>query len=67
MPTVQEIEEMGRKLASSLQWNGINIMMAFSEALTDANYHHEAEVIDKMIAALEATDGEAHFELTIKK
>lgn len=45
-----ELQEMGVKLSQGLMWSGIDIMCVAKAALTDANFHHEARVIEQLIA-----------------
>lgn len=60
-----EPEERGRKLASDLGWDGLAILEAASEALTDANFHSEAGILAQMAAALKEHD-QPDFTLTVK-
>ena len=46
--TVRE-ETLGRQLASWSSWDGVRILRVASAALTDANFHDEADQIDQMI------------------
>ena len=36
---------LGREVATELRWDGAAIMRVFAAALTDANFHDEAERI----------------------
>jgi len=45
-----EAEKLGRKVAREMKWDGVRIMFAFQEALTDANFHSEAKKVGDMIA-----------------
>lgn len=45
-----EAEKLGKKVAREMEWDGVRIMFAFQEALTDANFHSEAKKVDDMIA-----------------
>jgi len=38
-------EEVGRDLSRACDWKGNGIVIAFCEALTDANYHKERKEI----------------------
>lgn len=60
----EQIQEDGGKLASKYGWDGLSILEVCEAALTDANFHHEAEIIDQMIQALKNGNQPA-FTLTI--
>lgn len=60
----ERIEKAGRDLARKFDWDGVAILKAAEEALTDANFHHEAEIIHVMIDALEKHD-QPGFTLTV--
>lgn len=48
----QEIGQLGAKWAAECDWDGVDILTLAQEALTQANFHSEAAVIEQMIAAL---------------
>lgn len=52
----EQIQEDGGKLASKYGWDGLSILQICEAALTDANFHHEAEIIALMIEALSKHD-----------
>lgn len=57
MPLTPELaENEGQALASKCSWNGDDILKICQAALTDANFHREAEVIGKMIEAIDTSD-----------
>lgn len=60
----ETLEETGRKLAVSQSWDGYNILVIAQAALTDANFHHEAEIIGQMIDGLDQL-ADPRFELTV--
>lgn len=64
MPDQDKIQEDGGKLASKYGWDGLTILQVSEAALTAANFHHEAEIIDQMIKALKNGDQPA-FTLVI--
>lgn len=64
MPDQDQIQADGSKLAGKYKWDGLGILQVCEAALTDANFHHEAEIIDQMIKALQA-DEQPAFTLTV--
>lgn len=52
----QEIntEKIGIQLSQSLKWDGMAILEVAVAALTDSNFHPEAQVINEMLKKLEA-------------
>jgi hypothetical protein len=64
--TDEQLEELGRKIASQCDWDGLAILHVFSEALTDANFHREAEIVEQIEKNIETTEATPHYELTIK-
>lgn len=55
MKTNEELEEIGNALSKELEWDGVEILRVAAVALADANFHSEAEVIEAMIEAIEAS------------
>ncbi len=47
-------EAMGLLISKYFHWDGLSILKAFYEALEDANFHTENEVIQGMIDKVEA-------------
>ncbi len=43
-------EAMGLLLSKYFEWDGVKIMKASAEGLTDANFHIEARQVEEMIA-----------------
>ena len=43
-------EKLGQELASKLRWDGVGILLVAKAALTDANFHAEALVIEQLIS-----------------
>jgi hypothetical protein len=65
MPLLPEYaQDQGRALASKCSWNGDDILKICQAALTDANFHHEAEIIGQMLEAFDRMD-QPTFVLTI--
>lgn len=44
-----DAEAMGLLVSKFFEWDGLQIMEAFTEALTDANFHTEAQQVQEMI------------------
>lgn len=66
MSEYDHLSEEGQKLAVKHQWNGLDILRICEAALTDASFHHEAEIVDEMIRALENGDQPAFRLLVIR-
>jgi len=49
----KKLEKMGVELSQKLEWNGFDILRVSVEALTDANFHTEAKIINDMLRKLE--------------
>lgn len=62
--TTPNTAQIAADLSQQLKWNGFDILRVACEALTDANFHREAEVIEQMIKALEASDQLPTYTLT---
>lgn len=60
----ERIEQAGRDLARKFDWDGLAILKVAEEALTHANFHHEAEIVHMMVDALEKYD-QPGFTLTV--
>jgi hypothetical protein len=56
MDEQEQLQAEGEKLAKKHGWEGLAILKVCEAALTDANFHHESEIIDQMIKALENGD-----------
>ncbi|MBZ0284462.1 MAG: hypothetical protein K8L97_27225 [Anaerolineae bacterium] len=56
--------EIAADLSQQLKWNGFDILRVALEALTDANFHREAEVIEQMLKVLETSDKLPTYTLT---
>jgi hypothetical protein len=63
--TDEQLEALGNKLAADCSFSGDWILKAFAAALTQANYHNEAEVVEQMLAAVDATDNTPEYRLTV--
>lgn len=48
--TERELEGLGIALSQYVKWDGVVLMKILQYALTDANYHSEAVVVNNMIA-----------------
>jgi len=46
----REVEGLGIMVSKFAEWNGITIMRTFSAALSDANFHREAEIVEMLIS-----------------
>ena len=55
------VERMGVNLSEALEYDGIKILEVARNALTDVNYHHEAEILNEMLRFIE--DDIQDFEL----
>lgn len=60
----EKIQQAASDLARKFDWNGESILKVTEAALTDANFHHEAEIIHMMIDALGKHD-QPGFTLTV--
>lgn len=60
----EKIQQAATDLARKFDWVGDSILKVAEAALTDANFHHEAEIIHMMIDALEKHD-QPGFTLTV--
>ena len=58
------IDEQGSKIAVNCEWDGTLILQVLSAALEDANFYHEAEIIDQMRAAYDIGETLPRFTLT---
>lgn len=63
--TEQEIFNLGRDLAEQTRWTGSTILEICAEALTEANFHHESEIVKQMAQAIEEMDDNPQFKLEI--
>lgn len=64
--TTNELEALGVELSRKCKWNGMDILEAAIAALTDANFHTEADILNQMADILN-NDNATHqikFELT---
>lgn len=52
----EQLQVEGEFLAKKHRWDGLSILEVCEAALTDANFHHEAEIIALMIEALNKHD-----------
>jgi len=52
----EQLQAEGESLAKKHGWDGFAILQVCEAALTDANFHHEAEIIALMIEALDKHD-----------
>lgn len=59
-----ELEMEGTLLAVKYKWNGDEILAVCQAALTDANFHREAEIIGQMLDAINRL-ADPVFELTV--
>lgn len=59
-------DERGQELAAALGWDGISILETAIAALSDANFHAEAEILEKMANYLMQTDETPVYTLEIK-
>jgi hypothetical protein len=50
----RQVEGLGIAISQWSKWDGIKILHVFYSALSDANFHHEAEQVKKMIEEVEA-------------
>lgn len=68
MSKTHDWERLGSDLAAKMGWNGVSVLMVAIEALTAANFHREASILDHMVDALNEANGEREigYELTIK-
>lgn len=62
----QQLGQLGSDLATKLGWDGVQILQVAMEALTQANFHAEAEVLEQMVKFLEQTDETPVYRLEIK-
>lgn len=53
MPDQFKYEDEGRELAKKHHWNGNEILAVCQAALTDANFHDEAEIVGQLLKALD--------------
>lgn len=60
-----DLEMKGIKLSAELGYDGLAILKVAIAALTDANFHAEAEVFTEMLTALERTDNECSYIFTV--
>lgn len=65
MYTKEQLEKMGRNLACDVAWNGDQVLIVAIEALTDANFHAEAKVLQKMLDALLNSDDTPEYNLIV--
>lgn len=52
----KENETLGVAISQWAGWNGVRVMRVFLEALSDSNYHREAEQVADMIKKAEEDD-----------
>lgn len=48
---VDTLDRIGCALALASRWDGVTLMQVLSAGLTDANFHRDAAMVDRMIAA----------------
>lgn len=60
-----DLEMKGIKLSAELGYDGLGILKVAIAALTDANFHAEADVFAEMLRALEITDNECSYIFTV--
>lgn len=60
------LDDLGRDVAHKCHWDGLDIMTAFQAALTDANFHHEAEIVGFMMKSLMEAETDIQFEIKVK-
>lgn len=53
MSEPSDIISKALELSEWAGWNGVGILQVAIEALTDANFHQEAEILNKMVEAIE--------------
>lgn len=58
MNNPKNLEAMGSKLSVDCGWNGLDILEVAIAALTDANFHQEAKVLEQMLKALNQANAE---------
>lgn len=49
-------DAVGQALAYAAGWDGITLMRVLSYALTDANFHTEADAVERMITDAQGED-----------
>lgn len=67
LKTAFELERMGTALARDLSWNGVEVLQVAWSALTEANFHAEAEIIEQIAKALNESSVELKYTLTVEE
>lgn len=60
-----DLEMKGINISRELDYDGLAILKVAIAALTNANFHAEAEVLTEMLTALERTDNECSYIFTV--
>lgn len=63
----QELERIGTALARDLSWNGVEVLQVAWSALTDANFHAEAKLLEQIVKALNDSAMDLKYTLTIEE
>ena len=50
----EELEQLGREVSHKCSWDGCDIMTVAIEALTDANFHTESEILEWMAECIQS-------------
>jgi hypothetical protein len=53
--TATDSQALGILISKFFEWDGVEIMKAFSSALEDANFHTENKIVARMIKRAEGT------------